>query len=58
MIKVIKNYLKELGVEYTPGMMVRVRTWQSNSSSDHTCYISYQPIMKRTLFTILSLRVG
>lgn len=47
MIKVIKNYLKELGVEYTPGMMVRVRTWQSNSSSDHTCYISYQPVMRR-----------
>ena len=44
MLNIIKNYLKELGVEYVPGMKVRWRTRHGNSSSDHVCILSQKPL--------------
>ena len=44
MLDIIKNYLKELGVEYVPGMKVRWRTRHGNSSSDHVCILSQKPL--------------
>lgn len=47
MLNIIKNYLKELGVEYVPGMKVRWRTRHGNSSSDHVCILSQRPLPPR-----------
>lgn len=44
MINIIKNYLKELGIEYIPGMKVRWRTRHGNSSSDHVCILSQRKL--------------
>lgn len=37
---VLIKFLEELGIEYVPGIKVRIRAWQSNSSSDHTAWLS------------------
>jgi len=44
MLNIIKNYLKELGIEYVPGMKVRWRTRHGNSSTDHVCILSQRPL--------------
>lgn len=43
----ILNYLDLLKVGYIPGMKVRVEAWQSNSSSEHTAFLSQLPLPKR-----------
>ena len=43
----IIDYLKELGIDYVPGTVVRVMAWQANSSSDHTAWLSGLPLPER-----------
>lgn len=41
------NYLSTLGLEYKPGMRVRDKAWQGNSSSEHTAYISQEEMPEK-----------